>query len=89
MRGSLRWGVYAWDGAKGIYRREGMSIADCQHPDECTVSGTVPRTGTRVEPGAVLARVQTPREILDGQSNRLRPWAAKLAAWVYRSLSLS
>jgi hypothetical protein len=89
VRGSLRSGVYAWDGARGIYRREGMSIADCQHPHEFTISGTVPRWGTRVEPGAVLVRIQTPREICDGQSNRLQPWASELCTWVYRALSLS
>jgi hypothetical protein len=89
VRGSLHPGVYEWNGAKGIHLREGMTVSDCQNPDEFVLSGTVPRTGTRVEPGSVLLRIQTQREIVDGQSDRLQPWAARLCDWVYDALSLS
>jgi formate-dependent phosphoribosylglycinamide formyltransferase (GAR transformylase) len=89
VRGSLQPGVYGWDGARGVYCREGMTIADCQTEDEFVLSGTVPRTGTRVEPGSVLLRIQTRREILDGQSDRLKPWASQVCGWVYRALELA
>jgi hypothetical protein len=89
VTGQLQPGVYQWDGAKGIHLREGMTIADCQHPDELVLTGTVPRTGTRVEPGSVVIHTQTPRGILDGQSDRLQPWAARLCDWVYDAQMLS
>jgi hypothetical protein len=89
VRGSLQPGVYEWNGAKGVYRREGMTVVDCQNADEFVLSGTVPRTGTRVEPGSVLLRIQTRREILDGQSDKLQPWAAQVCEWVYDALALS
>ena len=89
VRGSLGHGVYEWDGSTGIYRREGLTIAECHNPDEFVLAGTVPRTGTRVQPGAVLLRIQTFREILGAQSNQLQPWAARLCQWVYRMLALS
>jgi len=89
VRGSLQPGVYQWDGARGLYRGEGMTVADCQDDDEFVLSGAVPRTGTRVEPGSVLLRIQTRREILDGQSDKLQPWFAQLCRWVYDALELS
>jgi hypothetical protein len=89
VRGSLRYGVYEWNGSAGIYRREGITIADCKHPDEFVLTGTVPRVGTRVQPGAVVLRIQTLREVLGERSNQLLPWAVDVCKWVYRVLDLA
>jgi hypothetical protein len=89
VRGSVSPGVYAWDGAQATYRREGLTVADCQAPDEFVVSGNVPRTGTWVEAGVGLCKIQTRREVLDGASNRLQAWAAEVCDWVYDALALS
>ena len=89
VHGYLRPGVYRWEGNQGVYCREGMTVVDCQYDDEFVVSGNIPRVDTLVEPGAVLLRIQTKREILDGASNKLQPWAAELCQWAYDALALS
>ena len=89
VRGAVRPGVYAWNGARATYRREGLTVADCRTADEFVVTGNVPRTGTRVEGGVGLCKIQTRRQVLDGASNRLQPWAAQVCDWVYDALALS
>jgi predicted ATP-grasp superfamily ATP-dependent carboligase len=89
VRGAVWPGVYAWDGAQATYRRVGLTVADCQTPDEFVVTGNVPRRGTRIEGDRGLCSIQTRREVLDGVSNRLQPWAAQVCDWVYEALDLS
>jgi hypothetical protein len=87
--GSVRPGVYAWDGTGASYRREGLTIADIQAADEFVLTRYMPRLGTRVEAGVVLCKILTRAQVLDGASNRLQPWAARLCEWVYDALALS
>jgi len=89
VRGSLRPGVYVWDGAEGTYRREGLTVADCATDDEFVVTSSVPRPNTRVDASAFLCKIQTRREVLDGASNKLQTWAAQVCSWVYNALALS
>ncbi len=89
VRGDVRPGVYACDGPGATYRRKGLTVADCQTPEEFVVTGNVPSKGTRVENGAGLCNIQTRRGVLDGASNKLQPWAARVCEWVYDALALS
>ena len=89
VRGDVQPGVYAWEGSRGVYRRRGLTVADCQGPDEFVVIGNVPVQGTQVEPGVALCKIQTRREVLAGASNKLQPWAAQVCDWVYQAFDLS
>jgi hypothetical protein len=89
VRGDVQPGVYAWEGSRGVYRHRGLTVADCQTPDEFVVIGNVPVQRTQVEPGVALCKIQTRREVLAGASNKLQPWAAQVCDWVYQAFDLS
>jgi hypothetical protein len=89
VRGAVKPGVYAWDGAQATYLREGLTIADCRTTDEFVLTNNVPKAGTRCEARVGLCKIQTRREVADGASTKLQPWAQRLCDWVYDALSLS
>jgi len=89
VTGSLRPGVYSWDGHRATFLRQGLTIADCRADDEFVLTGSVARADTRVEAGAHLCWIQTRRGVLADASNKLQPWAAALCDWLYDALSLS
>jgi len=87
--GLLQPGVYEWDGTQAAYRRAGLTVADCQAPDEFVVTGGVPTPGKRVGPRAGLCEIHTRHAVLDGASNRLQPWAEGVIEWVRAVLALA
>jgi glutathione synthase/RimK-type ligase-like ATP-grasp enzyme len=86
--GSLQPGIYAWEGATAIYRRPGLTVADCETPEEFVVTGGVPSQGKRIGPRAGLCEIFTRHAVLGGASNRLQPWAARVIEWVREALDL-
>lgn len=89
VRGMLGPGIYTLGDDAVAFRREGLSLIDCQDEEEFVVTCAIPKPGTRVEPGAPLLKIQTLRGVLDMRTRALQPWASKACEWAYDALALS
>lgn len=89
VRGMLEPGVYGLEDDAVAFRREGVSLIDCQDTEEFVVTCAIPRPGTRVEPGAPLLKIQTLHGVLDMRTRALQPWASMVCKWAYSALALS
>jgi hypothetical protein len=86
VRGALIPGVYAVTDQTIAYRREGLSLSDCQNEDEFIVNCAVPHLGTLVQPGAPLLKIQTLRRVLEKGAVHLSAWASHVCKWAYQNV---
>lgn len=77
-------GVYEGTGG-GRFRAGAVRLADCAKSEDWLLTGGVPRQGSFVEAGALLARVCTRAAVTGASSAELNGWAAGVAAAVYRA----
>ncbi len=88
VQGLLKPGVYSLEHEAITYRREGISLLDCQSEEEFVVTCAIPLPGTQVDPEAPLLKIQTLDSILEVDNSTMRPWASRVCTWAYEGLKL-
>lgn len=89
VQGTLQPGIHGLENDRVVYRRNGLVLSDCRGDSEFLVTCAVPRTGTQIEPGAPLLKLQTKTAVLEDDCRRLQGRWANVCQWAYDALQMS